>query len=450
MMTLASFILALLILVTVHEFGHYWVARRVGVRVLRFSIGLGKPLFTYRTRHGEMEWVLAPIPLGGYVKMLDEREGPVLTDDLPFAFNRQVLWKRALIVSAGPVANLLLAWIFYVVLAWYGVMSFKPYVGEPKPNSIAASVGIHAGDQIIALNEDPIDQWQELDMRLKSHMLDNSNVMLTVLDPAGQKHLVNIPLRITTEDASKAIEQLGLEPWQPPMPAVVGDLLPNYPAERAGLRVGDQVLSINGKPIKVWSDLTQAIEQTGMQTMVWEIQRPSGHKTVTLAAQPNPTDPKHTLRVGVGPKIPEGFLAQYTVHKSYRGWSGLAEASRQWSEMITINLLSMKAMLTGALSIKNLGGAVQIASVAGQTAQMGWMSFVSFLAMMSISLGILNFMPIPVLDGGHLMYYAIELVMGRPLSESRQKQLQGVGIVLLVSLTVFTLINDVLRLVNPS
>jgi regulator of sigma E protease len=450
MVTLASFILALLILVTVHEFGHYWVARKLGVRVLRFSVGMGKPLFTYRSRPGGMEWVLAPIPLGGYVKMLDEREGPVRTEDLPFAFNRQVLWKRVLIVSAGPAANLLLAWFFYLVLAWHGVLGLRPYVDEPKQNSIAASVGIHAGDQIIALNGDPVDQWQDLDIRLKSRMLQNKSVMLTVLTPTGQKHLVNLPLRITTEDASQAIEQLGIEPWQPPMPAVVGDLLPNSPAERAGLKVGDKVLLINGKVISVWSDLTQAITQAGKQVMVWEIQRDGERKTLTLVAQPNIDDPKHTLRVGVGPKVPEGFLAQYTIHKSYRGWAGLEEASRQWSEMITINLLSMKAILTGALSIKNLGGAVQIASVAGQTAQMGWVSFVSFLAMMSISLGILNFMPIPVLDGGHLMYYAIEFLMGRPLSESRQKQLQGIGIALLVSLTVFTLINDVLRLVNPS
>lgn len=450
MLTLASFVLALLILVTVHEFGHYWVARRVGVRVLRFSVGLGKPFFIYRARHGGMEWALAPIPLGGYVKMLDEREGPVLSEDLPFAFNRQVLWKRILIVSAGPVANLLLAWFFYWILAWHGVLALRPYVGEPKPGSIAASVGIHAGDQIIALNGDPVEQWQDLDMQLKSRMLENKSVMLTILSPSGQKHLVDIPLRITTEDAARAIENLGIEPWQPTMPAVVGNLLSDYPAERAGLKVGDKVLLINGKVISVWSDLTQAIAQAGAQPMVWEIQRYGERKTLTLVAQPNLDDPKHALRVGVGPKIPEGFLDKYTMHKTYRGWSSIAEASRQWSEMITINLLSMKAMLTGSLSLKNLGGAVQIASVAGQTAQLGWVSFVSFLAMMSISLGILNFMPIPVLDGGHLMYYAIEFVMGRPLSEGRQKQLQGFGIALLVSLTVFTLINDVIRLVNPS
>lgn len=446
--TVASFIVALAILITVHEFGHFWVARKLGVKVLRFSIGFGRPLLRRQHTPDSTEYVLAGIPLGGYVKMLDEREGSVPPDQLHLAFNRQVLWKRSAIVAAGPIFNFLFAIIAYWAIFMAGDIGLRPVVGTVEPDSIAADAGFRQGDELLQVGDRPSLTWESAVFGLMAQALDGQDLVVRVRDVSGveQNRWIDGDRLATLPDDPQVIERLGLNPKRPELPALIGSLTPGDPAERAGFQVGDLVLAVDGIPIKDWRDWVDVVRAHPDQSLQVEIERAGLRKELAITPKIMEVEGVEIGRIGAGVQAPEDLMERYRVKVRYGPVDALVQSWDKTLDMSTLMLRVMGRMLVGQASVENLSGPITIAETAGRTASYGLDSFVKFLAVVSISLGVLNLLPIPILDGGHLLYFLIEWVKGSPLSEEAQMQGQKVGMVLLGALMTLAFYVDLSRL----
>ncbi len=440
-------LVALGVLVTFHEFGHFWVARRCGVKVLRFSVGFGSPLFRWHDRQGT-EFVIAAIPLGGYVKMLDEREGDVPPALIDSAFNRKSVRQRFAIVSAGPLANFLLALVFFWLLAMLGSEQIRPVIGAVEPGSLAAQAGLSVDQEIVAVNGKPVSGWGEVNLQLVRRLGESGQLDVTVRDVGGssERHL-----QISLQNWLKGVEEpdpitsLGIRPWRPQIVPVIAQLDPEGPAQAAGIRLGDRLLSLNQQPLDDWQQVIDAVRTLPGEPVSLQVERQGQRLDVslTLATRGEGEVRRGYLGAGVeGGEWPAEMLREV----SFGPLEAVAEGVRRTWTMSLLTLDSLKKMLFGELSVKNLSGPITIAKVAGASAQSGLGDFLNFLAYLSISLGVLNLLPIPVLDGGHLLFYLVEWVRGRPLSERVQGWGVQIGISLVVGVMLLALVNDLGRL----
>ena len=447
---LIPFALALGLLILVHELGHYLVARWCGVKVLRFSIGFGKPLLRRTAGRDGTEWVLAAFPLGGYVKMLDEREAPVAAPELHRAFNRQSVYRRFAIVAAGPLANFLLAIALYWGLFVAGTEELKPRVTLSDTPAIAQAAGVREGDLVVAVDEEPVRSWQDLRWVLLRHAHHSREVMLRVrtLEDVEAFRRLDLSGVAIDEGGTDLIARLGLRPWRPAIPAVIGRVAGGSAAERAGLQDGDRVLAIAGTPVVAWSDLVRLVREAPGRALDFEVER--GGEAVKLVITPEAAEEGGAQigRIGVGvAEAAAGGIAMFGEVR-YGVLEGLSRAVQQTWETSVLSLKMIGRMLTGEVSWKNLSGPVTIADYAGQTAQLGWTHYLKFVALISISLGVLNLLPIPVLDGGHLLYYTIEIIKGGPIPERVMEVGQQIGLALLVMMMAFAFYNDLNRLIS--
>lgn len=448
--TLAAFILALGSLILFHELGHYLVARALGVKVLRFSIGFGRPLLRRRFGADHTEWVVAAFPLGGYVKMVDEREGPVAPEDLPRAFNRQNVWRRFAIVLAGPVANFLLAIALYWGLFLGGVQEAKPILAAPEAGTLAAQAGLARGDVVRSVNGEPVSSWQDVRWRVLQLALDRKPARLEVQHASGALGWRTLELgEVRAEEVEgDLLTRLGLRLFRPEVPPAIGQVVPGGVAERAGLAVRDRVLAVNGEPVATWEALVAKVRSSAGRALVLEVDRAGARTRVELTPEAVKQGAETIGRIGAGPYVEPGTMNAYLIEVRYGPGEALARAFAKTWEMSVFSLRMLAKMIVGEVSWRNLSGPVTIADYAGQSAQLGLAPYLAFLALISISLGVLNLLPIPLLDGGHLMYYAIEVLKGSPVSERVMELGQRAGLVVLLFLMAFAFYNDINRLIS--
>ncbi|WP_369602495.1 RIP metalloprotease RseP [Hahella sp. SMD15-11] len=445
--TVLALVVTLGVLVTFHEYGHFWVARKLGVKVIRFSVGFGAPLWIWHGRDG-VEYVIAAIPLGGYVKMLDEREGPVAPDEVHAAFNRKSPWARIAIAAAGPLANFLLAIVVYAVVAFGGTTKVLPVVGEVLPESPAAEAGIPEGWVIESIDNEPVLDWNDVNIRLIERLGETGELVIRLRPLEGSESRdFSLAVRnwLQGEAQPDPIRALGLKPWRPALEPVIGAVVPGSVAEEAGLKAGDRVLSIEGEPVTDWMELVERVQASAGVPLDMTVQRRDETLTLRVVPQTVEHEGRSIGRIGAqvrAPQWPEAMLR--TVH--YGPLEAVAEGWRQTVDMTWLTLDSMKKMLVGMISVENIGGPITIAKVAGATASMGLDSFLTFLAQLSITLAVLNILPIPVLDGGHILFYSIEILRGRPLSEAAQMMGIRIGMALIGALMFLAIFNDIARL----
>ncbi|WP_047335806.1 sigma E protease regulator RseP [Pseudomonas protegens] len=440
-------LVALGVLVTFHEFGHFWVARRCGVKVLRFSVGFGMPLLRWHDRRGT-EFVIAAIPLGGYVKMLDEREGEVAAEELDQSFNRKSVRQRIAIVAAGPIANFLLALVFFWALAMLGSQQVRPVIGDVEAGSIAAKAGLSAGQEIVAVDGEPTTGWAAVNLQLVRRLGESGALQVLVRE---QGATVDSPRQLELDkwlkgaDEPDPIRSLGIRPWRPALPPVLAELDPKGPAQAAGLKTGDRLLALDGQSLNDWQQVVDWVRVHPDTKIVLHVERDGAQidVPVTLASRGESKVPNGYL--GAGVKAVD-WPPQMLREVSYGPLEAIGEGARRTWTMSVLTLESLKKMLFGELSVKNLSGPITIAKVAGASAQSGIADFLNFLAYLSISLGVLNLLPIPVLDGGHLLFYLIEWARGRPLSDRVQGWGIQIGISLVVGVMLLALVNDLGRL----
>jgi regulator of sigma E protease len=450
MVTLLAFVGAIALLVVFHELGHYWVARRCDVKVLRFSVGFGRVIYSKRFANSATEWVISAIPLGGYVKMVDEREGEVAAEDIQFAFNRKPVLQRMAIVIAGPLANFLLAIVLYWAMFVHGVPGLKPVLGDVPPGSPAAVAQLQSGDTILSINDETIPSWQELRWRLLDLALQKAEVRIEALGIGGttMSHALDVSDLEAKDLDGDFLDKLGLHLHQPVVLPVVGKLAEDGVARRSGLQQGDRILRANGVAITLWSEFVEVVRAYPGLTLQLDVQR--GDITLNIAVVPQSVVESGTTvgKIGAAPQVDMAEWQSLLVEVNYAPAEALARSLRKTWETSTITLKMLGKMVLGEVSMKNLSGPITIAEYAGQSAAMGIAAYLGFLALISISLGVLNMLPIPLLDGGHLLYYVAELAKGSPVSEQAWEFGQKIGIALLGTLMVFAIYNDVNRLVS--
>lgn len=443
--TILFFLLALSILVGVHEAGHYLAARWCGVRVLRFSIGFGKPFLTWRNKENT-EFSLAPIPLGGYVRMLDERDGDVAEEDLPYTHNRQSPQKRIFIAAAGPLANFVLAIGIFWLISLLGVSVVRPWVTAPQVESAWSGQWPEGRVEIVAVDGQPVADLREVQLALLSRLGESGEIVLDVRSPEGMNAQVRYPIDrwLARVQDPNPFAELGLQFWRPELPAVIAEVQTGSVAERAGLRPNDRVLAVNGEPVSVWSQWVRVIQASPEVPVELLVERVGGQLTVSVVPEAF-TDPQGNVvgRLGVIAAALDQTDLVRTVR--YGPVAAVGEAVRETAATSGMILDFLRKMVTGQASVRNLSGPVSIAQVAGDSASFGFVAFLSFLALLSISLGIFNLLPIPVLDGGHILYYVVELVRGKPLSERVQTIGLQVGIALLIGVMIIAFANDFQR-----
>ncbi|WP_163558102.1 sigma E protease regulator RseP [Halomonas sp. NO4] len=441
-------IVVLGLLITFHEFGHFWVARRCGVKVLRFSVGFGKPIWSRHDRHGT-EFAVAAIPLGGYVKMLDEREAPVPPEERDRAFNRKSVWQRIAIVAAGPLANFLLAIVVYWALFVAGTTAVAPVIGSVDAESPAARAGLSGGEEIVAVRGEQVRSWDEINLKLVAAIGASGELSLQARDePAAESRQYRLPVEnyLVRQDPPRPLTTLGIVPWQPDIPAVLGQVVEGEAAARAGLEPGDEVLTVNGEPVSDWMDFVNRVRGSPGETLALEVARDGERREMSLTPGSREVEGATTIGyVGAGVE-PVEWPAEYRREIRYGPVAAVGQAVGRTGEMTLLTLDAIRKMLVGLISPSNLSGPITIAQVAGDTARSGLESFVSFLAYLSISLGVLNLLPIPVLDGGHLLYYFVEVLRGRPVSERTQAVGLRIGLALVITLMVMALYFDLMRL----
>jgi len=446
--TIAAFVVALGVLIIVHEYGHYLVARWCGVKVLRFSVGFGRPLLVVRRGPDRTEWVLSAVPFGGYVKMLDEREGPVEAGELERAFNRKSVWRRIAIVAAGPVFNFLFAIAVYSGLYMYGLPEARPVVAEPAAGSIARSAGIRGGDTVRRVDDHAIATWQELRWRLLQGALQRQTLAVEVLNAKREISILQVDLGGLSGDdvESDLLERLGFRLYRPSLPPVLGKIVPGGAAQKAGLLPGDRIEGADGQSIETWEALVQVIRVRPGKVTSLTVDRAGRKLVVPVTPDGASSNNERIGRIGVAPEVPAEHADRIFVRISYGPFESIGRSIEKTWDISVFSLKMLGKMLIGEVSWKHLSGPVTIADFAGQSAQLGWLSYVTFLALISISLGVLNLLPIPLLDGGHLMYYCLEILKGSPVSERTMELGQRVGLTLLLVMMAFAFYNDLNRL----
>jgi regulator of sigma E protease len=451
LVTIASFLVTVGLLVVVHEWGHYIVARLAGVRILRFSVGFGRPLWIRRTGPDRTEWVVAAFPLGGYVKMLDSREAEVAAAERHRAFDLQPVGRRIAIVLAGPAANFLAAFLLYWALFVTGLPGVKPVVGDPPRGTAAAAAGFANGDTIRAVGGEPTATWTDVRWLLLKEAVRGGEVAIDLEGAGGGRATRSLDLAtLTKEDLDRDfLQKLGLRAYTPRVPATLGRVLEGGAGERAGLRAGDRIVAIGGEPVATWAQFTAKVRASAGRQLALEVERDGARVEVRAVPEARGEGESRIglLRVEPGPEVRAEWERMTTTVRH-----GVLEAvpralHRVW-DLSVFSLRMLGKMLLGEVSWKNLSGPITIADYAGQSAQMGWVSFAGFLALVSVSLGVLNLLPIPLLDGGHLVYYSAEIVKGSPVSERTLEIGQRVGLAILAGLTFFAFYNDINRLLT--
>ena len=449
--TLAAFAVALGALIVVHELGHYAAARFFNVKVLRFSVGFGAVLWSRRFSRDGAEWALATFPLGGYVKMLDEREEPVAPQDLPRAFNQQSLGRRAIIVAAGPLANLVMAAVLYGLLFLTGVDEPRALLDQPPPATAAAIAGVRGGETVTAISGVAVASWPQLRWRLLQHVVDGEDFSLQALDADGVARRFDIAVDALDGKALEgdvaAVLGLRLQRWR--LPAVIGVVQEDSPAAAAGLAPGDHIVAIDDEAIADWGELVRAIASGGAQQRRIEVLRDG--RLLQFAITPEKTQASSgaaPVRIGVAVRTDDELHARAMINVRYGLFDSAQRAVALTWESSLLALRLMGRLVTGDMSLSNISGPVTIADYAGQSARMGGDHFLRFLAMISISIGVLNLLPVPILDGGHLMYYLAEFIKGGPLSERTMEIGQQIGLALLAVLMAVAFFNDINRLVT--
>ncbi|WP_324738016.1 sigma E protease regulator RseP [Pseudoalteromonas sp. CuT4-3] len=443
---LGSFILALGILVAIHEYGHFWVARKMGVKVLRFSIGFGKPLLKWHDKYNT-EYVIAAIPLGGYVKMLDERVDEVPENERHLSFNAKSVQARIAIVAAGPLANFLFAIVALAAMYMVGVQSVKPVVGSITEGSRAEQAGIMPSEQIIKIGDDTIATWQDATFALMSSLGEQSvPVVVRNKNYQEQTKMLNVEGWKLDQQDVPPLSSLGIVPFRPQATLTIAAITKNSAAELANLQVNDTIIAVNGETISDWQQLVNLITQSANKSLQFSVKRQDSINSVTVT--PKSRINEHGIEqgfLGVAPVVqpwPEGYVET----RSFGPLDSIARGTQETWRLITLSFDMIGNLITGQVSVKNLSGPVGIAVGAGTSVSYGLVAFLSFLALISVNLGVFNLLPLPVLDGGHLMYYIIELFRKKPVSEKTQEFGFKVGALLLIFLTCFALFNDVSRL----
>ena len=445
--TILVTLLTLAVLVAVHEYGHFWVARRCGVKVLRFCIGFGKPLWS-RTDSQGTEWAVAAIPLGGYVKMLDEREAPVDSAEQHLAFNRKPVLQRIAVVAAGPLANFLLAIVAFWGLYLSGESGYAPVIGEVSANSVAEVAGLEPGQEIVAVDGQETPTWQALSFRLLDRIGDTGTISFAVKYPDSDviyESEAVIERWLSEQEEPDLYGGLGISLYRPAVLPIAGEIVPEGPAERAGMESGDTVISADGIAMPLWSDWVNYVRARPGESISVEVERGLQRLVLNLTPDRVTENGESFGRVGMSvelPSMPPEMLRQFQ-----RGpLESLGAGLQRTSDLVVFTLESIKKMIQGLISPKNLSGPITIAKVATASAESGLESYISFLALLSISLGVLNLLPIPVLDGGHLLYYTLELLAGRPVPEKIQALGYQVGMFLVLGIMMVALFNDFSRL----
>ena len=436
------------VLVTIHEFGHFWVARRCGVKVLRFAVGFGKPLLRWRDRH-DTEYVIAAIPLGGYVKMLDEREGEVPPELVQYCFNRLPPSRRIAVVAAGPIANFLLAIFVYWMIFIAGVTGVAPVIGGVKADSLAARAGIQAGDEIVAVDGEATPTWQLLHQQLLKRIGESGELQITVKRADSDiKHNTVVALDnwLVGDADPDLIDGLGIEMWQPRIEAIIEEVVADSPADKAGLKSGDRITGVDGQLVADWQAWVAYVRARPEQSLSVTYERDGQAFSTAMTPARKTDDAGNSIgQVGVAvrpPTLPPEMIREF----NYGPVDALGQALHRTWTMTAFSLQSMQKMVMGLISPKNLSGPITIAKVATASAKSGWEPYFGLLALLSISLGVLNLLPIPVLDGGHILFTLPELVTGRPVSEKIQQVGYQIGLVIVVGIMALALYNDLMRL----
>ncbi|WP_261845186.1 sigma E protease regulator RseP [Aliamphritea ceti] len=446
--TILAMLVTLGILVTIHEYGHFWVARRCGIKVIRFSVGFGRPLVRWRDKQ-DTEYVIAAIPLGGYVSMLDEREADVPENLKSQAFNRKTVYQRFAVVAAGPLVNLIFPVFIYWALFLSGTNEVVPVIGAVKSDSIAEVAGIRPGGEVIAVDGYNTPTWDDINLRLAARIGDEAIIPVEIRYEAQlNSKIYNLNLQNWQFDleTESPLHSVGIDAFRPAVPVIIGRVESAGQAELSGLKIGDEILSANGKPVGQWESFVAFIQKNAGRELELEILRNGQSMLLSIIpAEKRWDNGEITGYIGAGVQPvewPENMrrVVQYGVFESAE------HAIRKTWQMITLTLDSIWKMLEGILSVKNLSGPITIAKVAAASAASGIETFASFLAYLSISLGILNLLPIPMLDGGHLVYYCVEMIRGRPVSEKIQAIGLRLGMAVLFTLMGVAIFNDLMRL----
>ena len=452
MITLLAFLVALGLLITIHEYGHYRVARACGVKVLKFSVGFGKPLWSWTSPRSGTEYAVAALPLGGFVRMLDEREAPVPADQRHLAFNTQSVWKRIAIVAAGPLANLLLAVLIYSGLAWYGMSEVSPVIAQPAAGSLADKAGLRSGDRIVSLRwlddeaqeVQPVRSLGTLQWELTQAALQGRDVELQASQGSDsiRTHVLAMQQAGLSDVDAGTLERIGIA--APFMPPLVGEMVPGEPAERAGLQVGDRVLRDDGKPVEDAAELRRLVRaETGGKRQLWQVSRNGELLEIAVAPQAVQQEGVSVGRIGA-------FLGAPPEMTTVRlgAVDGAKHGLQRTWDMAAFSLRMLGRMVVGEASLRNLSGPISIADYAGRSARAGLATYIAFLALISVSLGVLNLLPIPILDGGHLMYYLWEAATGRAVPDAFVQRLQQIGMAILIGLMGIALFNDLTRVLG--
>jgi len=445
--TLFYFIVAIGILVAFHEFGHFWVARKVGVKVLRFSIGFGKVLWSYQKHPADTEYVLSAIPLGGYVKMVDEREGEVAPEDLPYSFNRQPVWARTAIVAAGPLFNLILAVALFWGVLVIGETGIKPILGAVEQDTLAAQAGFTEGDEITAVNGKLTPTWVDAMESIVSSALEGEQTINVSITHDSEPAIRTLTLDEQDKiDAAVFYKRLGFKPWSPSLKPIIGRVLPDSSALAADLRKGDLIISADNTAIKDWQQWVEIIKAHPDIAIHLMIERDGVRMPISITPKAEKVGEKTEGKIGAGVLVPEELIKSITVERALSPIDAIPAAFKTTYFYCTSTLKMMGRMLIGKASVENLSGPISIAQYAGQSADMGFVAFIKFLGLVSVSLGVLNLLPIPVLDGGHLLFFVLEAIRGKPVSEKAQLFFQQIGLTLLMLLMAIAMFVDVQRL----
>jgi len=446
LLTLFYFFLALLLLITIHEYGHFLVARLCGVKVLRFSFGFGKVLLRYRDKKGT-EFALSAIPFGGYVKMLDENEAPVSATEKHLAFNNQPIFSRIAIVFAGPLFNFIFAWLAFTAVAMIGVISLAPIIDSVTSNSIAAKAGLSAHDEIVAINDYPIHNWQDFQFQIVPKMGTHETIRFTIKNPAHQHRTISFPLtNWQPAPHQDPLLSLGITPFIPKIPAIVGEVVPDSVAEKAGFLKNDKIITVNNQPIHDWITIVDWVKKHPHTPMTLQIKRHQHTQTLSLITATQTVNGKEEGLIGLRSQKMD-WPKKWIRFERQSPWQAMTTAFQDTIHLSSSTFMMMGRLFTGQLSIKNISGPIGIAEGAGNSARIGLTAYLSFMALISISLGVLNLLPIPMLDGGHLLYCVIELIYRRPLSDQFKAMGVTIGVCIIGMLMCVAVYNDFTNLI---